>query len=115
MNKEQYDMLKSGVNNWNKYVDENPKAVVDLRGVDLQRANLREADLRGANLDYSCMNFSCKDLGQKLDDRLFYQRLYHLVKQEYNCKNNDIRQFLNLEIVKKLSNKFHMIDECGQF
>jgi len=46
---------------------------------------------------------------------LFYQRLYHLVKQEYNCENNEIRQFLNLEIVKKLSNKFHMIDECGQF
>ena len=49
------DRLKSGVNIWNLWRDENPREQIflraaDLRGLDLQGANLGEARLNGVNL-----------------------------------------------------------------
>ena len=45
-NKEQVELLKKGVEVWNKWRDEHPDVRIDLRG-----AKLSEADLHGANLD----------------------------------------------------------------
>ena len=70
MNAYQYELLKTGVNKWNKWRNENPNEKInlrdanmmlsdldmvdlnkaDLRGANLRGANLREANLRGANL-----------------------------------------------------------------
>ena len=95
----------------------------DLRGADLSGANfseadlseadLRGADLREADLDYSVMFFGCKDFNQKLDDRLFYQRLYHLLQQDYQNIPQDVKRFLGGKKIKELANRFHRVDECG--
>jgi uncharacterized protein YjbI with pentapeptide repeats len=50
---QQIAMLKSGVENWNKWRVENSKVIPTLRKADLDSANLRRADLRGANLRYA--------------------------------------------------------------
>lgn len=54
-NEEQLELLKSGVEAWNKWREENPDVKVDLHGADLSYAklwgaNLSNADLSGANL-----------------------------------------------------------------
>lgn len=54
-NQEQVEILKSGVQNWNKWREENPDEKVnlyyaELDRVDLMYANLMGADLRGAEL-----------------------------------------------------------------
>ncbi len=49
-NKEHLEILKQGVEAWNRWREENPDVWPDLRGADLRRANLRGADLRGADL-----------------------------------------------------------------
>ena len=46
----QLEILKSGVEAWNKWREANPDERVDLRSADLRGADLRGADLRGANL-----------------------------------------------------------------
>ncbi len=52
---QQLKRLLAGVENWNKWREENPKfkidlSVADLGEADVSEANLSEADLRGANL-----------------------------------------------------------------
>jgi hypothetical protein len=49
-NPEHLDILKRGVNSWNKWMEENPAIYPDLEGADLREANLNEADLGGAHL-----------------------------------------------------------------
>lgn len=45
-----FDILKSGVPNWNKWREVNTTVAPHLRGAGLREANLRGADLRGADL-----------------------------------------------------------------
>lgn len=49
-NPEHLEILKQGVEVWNKWRKDNPKVKVDLTDAPLARAVLRSADLRGANL-----------------------------------------------------------------
>ena len=49
-NPEHVEILKQGVEVWNRWRDENPGVEPDLRGADLREADLREAHLREANL-----------------------------------------------------------------
>ena len=49
-NSEQWEILKQGVDVWNKWRDENPGFQVDLFGADLSQADLKEANLSGADL-----------------------------------------------------------------
>lgn len=55
-NQEQLEILKQGVDVWNKWRAENPDVEIDLSGadlygLDLSRANLESANLNGANLE----------------------------------------------------------------
>ena len=50
MKTEQYNILKSGVANWKKWLAENPGAAIDLTNANLTSANLTGADLTNANL-----------------------------------------------------------------
>jgi len=49
-NEEQLSILKQGFDVWNKWREENYKAVIDLSGANLQRADLVGCDLSGAKL-----------------------------------------------------------------
>ncbi len=49
-NKEQYNILKKSVNEWNKWRHSNPSAVIDLQNANLAGLNLSHAILAGANL-----------------------------------------------------------------
>ena len=49
-NQQQLEILKQGVEVWNKWRKENPKIMIDLMEANLQGVNLVEADFRGANL-----------------------------------------------------------------
>jgi uncharacterized protein YjbI with pentapeptide repeats len=49
-NKAQLALLKQGVEVWNKWRENNPKAEIDLSGANLRKANLRDANFREADL-----------------------------------------------------------------
>lgn len=49
-NEEQLEILKLGVEAWNKWRTENPDIKIDLKGADLKGADLKGANLKGANL-----------------------------------------------------------------
>jgi hypothetical protein len=58
---EHVDLLKQGVEVWNKWRQKTPDVKADLHdadlsGADLDRANLRRADLGGANLNGAKLN-----------------------------------------------------------
>ena len=62
-NVEQVALLKQGVEAWNSWREQNPKAVIDLEGADLSNAslariNFAEARLDGANLSCACMEYA---------------------------------------------------------
>ena len=86
----------------------------DLNYADLGDADLGGADLGGADLDFSCTSFSCKDFNQKLDAKHFYQRLYHLLKQDYQELPADVKKFINSKKIIELANRFHRVAECGE-
>jgi uncharacterized protein YjbI with pentapeptide repeats len=48
-NQEQLEIVKQGVQAWNKWREKNPEAKVDLSGADLNRANLSGVNLVGVN------------------------------------------------------------------
>ena len=50
-NQEHLDILKQGVDEWNKWRDENSEIRPDLSGANLAGADLDGAYLGGANLD----------------------------------------------------------------
>jgi uncharacterized protein YjbI with pentapeptide repeats len=55
-NEKQLEIIKQGVDVWNKWREIHPDSKVNLSGADLsdanlQRANLSNADLRDANLN----------------------------------------------------------------
>ena len=72
----------------------------DLRGANLVEADLREAnlwgaDLRGAILDFSSgIPFNCGGTEIKIDDRLFYQIIYHLTRQDISDCSDEIKEFV---------------------
>ena len=49
-NQEQLAILKQGVDVWNRWRKDNPRAEIDLSGPNLSKANLKGANLKGANL-----------------------------------------------------------------
>jgi uncharacterized protein YjbI with pentapeptide repeats len=49
-NKKQLKLLKKDKYTWNKWIDKNPDATIDLSGADLSSANLGGVKLRGADL-----------------------------------------------------------------
>ncbi len=50
-NEKHVALLESGVENWNKWREENPDEKPDLEGADLGGANLKDVNLEDANLD----------------------------------------------------------------
>jgi hypothetical protein len=74
-NEEHLNILKQGVEAWNKWREEHPDIRPDLPEADLREANLRGADLRGADLlqvDLSGALLSRADLfGANLSEALF--------------------------------------------
>lgn len=50
-NDRQVEIIKSGVEAWNRWREENPQAEIDLRGADLAFARLEQANLFGAHLE----------------------------------------------------------------
>jgi uncharacterized protein YjbI with pentapeptide repeats len=61
----QLDILKQGVDVWNKWREDNLEVMIDLSNQDLSGAALSGADLTGADLrnaDLSNANFSNADL-----------------------------------------------------
>lgn len=65
-NQEQLEILKQGVDAWNKWRAENPFIEIDLREASLFESNLCDANLTGANLSDACLgkaNLSGSDLG----------------------------------------------------
>ena len=48
-NKEHLDILKEGVEVWNRWREENEGVQADLNGADLTGANLYKANLTGAD------------------------------------------------------------------
>jgi hypothetical protein len=49
-NEEQLEILKQGVEVWNKWLEENPTVAIDLRGADLSKSDLSHADFYRADL-----------------------------------------------------------------
>lgn len=118
MNTEHLAILKSGVDAWNKWRQENPGIVPDLRYADLSYANLshanlshadlchaglrhadlsladlsyanlRYADLSHANLDYSVWPLWCGSKDVTVDIRLVRQLCAHIC-----VLKNDSREF----------------------
>jgi hypothetical protein len=97
----------------------------DIKGVKFYDADLREAvfcyailggasfsgsNLSGADFDYTNLDFACRTLTITHDERLLYQRIYHLCAA--NCTAPEfpkIKKFL-----KKYANRFHRVEECGK-
>ena len=48
---QQLEILKQGVEAWNKWREDNPDVEVDLRSADLKRVDLKKADFRAAHLE----------------------------------------------------------------
>jgi uncharacterized protein YjbI with pentapeptide repeats len=90
----------------------------DLRGANLRYANLRYTNLRDANLDFSTLHFSCNSLKAKFDLKITTQILYHAAMPSQNNKldlDKDMVELFNSDLFKKVVNKFHRVDECGEF
>ena len=88
-------------------------SVADLRGAalsgaNLSGANLSVADLRGAVLDFSSgIPFSCGGTNITIDDRLFYQMVYHMTRQNISECSDEIKEFMK-SIPKNILNGFCM-------
>ena len=83
----------------------------DLKEANLKEANLRWADLggvdlRGANLDFSSgIPFYCGGTSIVGDDRLFYQMVYHLTRQNWSSLSAENIAFLE-SIPDEIKNGF---------
>ena len=90
----------------------------NLRRADLSSADLSEANLSRADLDFSVLHFSCKTLSTKFDQKHIIQILYHAAMpcQKNSLKlDKDVKALLSSKMFKKVVNKFHRVEECGQF
>lgn len=54
-NQEQLEILKSGVENWNRWRKDNPNLEIDLSQANLSNANLSNADFNSADLSEACL------------------------------------------------------------
>ncbi len=57
-NLEQLNIIKQGVENWNKWREQNTNIKPDLSESDFRQANLQKANLSHANLDKAKLQFS---------------------------------------------------------
>ena len=83
-----------------------------------ERANLRGSDLSYSDLDFSYLSFSCKSLSAKFDQKHVIQILYHAAMPTQNDVlelDDDIKDLLNSDLFKAVANKFHRVEECGEF
>ena len=95
----------------------------DLSECDLSGSNLRGSDLSGSNLrecdlDFSMLNFSCKSLKAKFANKHIVQILYHAaMPTQHNVLDidDDVRELFNSDLFKRVVNKFHHVEECGEF
>jgi len=57
-NQETLNMLKQGVEDWNRWRDNNPDSETDLSGADLRGINLQSANLENASLQEAKLQFA---------------------------------------------------------
>lgn len=91
----------------------------DLRYSNLQNTNLHQAKLRlanliGADIDLASLTISCKTLEMITDDRIKIQYLYHVAAQTGIITDQDLKKLMSSRLFKKVCNKFHKVDECGE-
>lgn len=126
-NRKQLAILKQGVDEWNKWREDNPDVEIDLRGtnligLDLSGANFRKADVRGTlfgksvlksdftgaivgeyNIENIChvTDFSCSDLTSSVFDNIliFKSARFHNANLAYTSWSN-IRIDIDMNIVK---------------
>ena len=66
----------------------------------------------------SQLQLSCNTLHAKFDSKIITQILYHAAKPTQNNRlelDDDIIELFNYELFKKVVNKFHRVEECGEF
>ena len=84
----------------------------DLRGANLSEADLIGANLIGANLDYASFPLQCTSTKMIVDEKIFIQFLYHVMKI---CPDYlQLRKTDAWKIFAEEANKFHHVDECGK-
>jgi uncharacterized protein YjbI with pentapeptide repeats len=74
---EQLAILKQGVEVWNSWRDQNPKAVVDLESADLGNANLENVNLSDAGLEGADLAHARMDQANLVGARLQRANLAH--------------------------------------
>ena len=77
----------------------------DLSYANLSYANLRSANLSYADLDFSCWSLSCDSLNVNVDEKLFYQLLFHTLSLKGLSQSEDFRKVY--KTCKDIANKFH--------
>jgi len=114
----QVAILLKSVRLWNWYRKISGYKTLDLTYADLTDANLTDANLTYADLDYSSIPLWCGSLKAKFDQKHIYQILYHSAKPCYYdheiVQDEDLKNLLNLELFKRVANKFHRSKECGE-
>ncbi len=74
--------------------------MADLRGASLGGSNLQDADFQSADLrgvSFGATHkspFACRGYNMKVDDRIFYQQLHHLISQDHSSCSEAVRGFL---------------------
>jgi uncharacterized protein YjbI with pentapeptide repeats len=88
----------------------------DLIGANLHYTKLQYANLQGAAMDYSCITLSCGTLYTKFDEKHIIQLLYHAAKpcEIMQRQDKDLKDLVNSDLFKKVANKFHRVNECGE-
>ncbi|NCU32997.1 MAG: hypothetical protein EOM23_08730 [Candidatus Moranbacteria bacterium] len=85
----------------------------DLSGANLSRANMTGADMTcanitGANIDFSSWPLHCGSFKAIVDRKQKTKLLEHALRLiEYNKGDEDLKQILDLDFVKKARSEFH--------
>jgi hypothetical protein len=123
--KEQMEILKQGVEVWNRWREENPGEEIDLSGADLRRANLTGAilsdsklsgaDLRETDLFYADLrgaNFFKADLrGTDLAGADLWGAKYIILDQISKVKTLYLAK-LNPELEQQIREKYpHLLEK----
>ena len=75
VNPEYLEILKKGVEEWNKWREENKVLVADLRNADLRNADLSNADLRYVDLSYADLSYANLSYANLSYAKLIYTNL----------------------------------------
>jgi len=86
----------------------------DLSGSDLSRSDLSGSDLSRSDLDYSVWPLWCGSFDVITDDKIKIQLLYHVARIKGNIEDADLKNLIDSKLFKKVCNKFHRVDECGE-